>query len=226
MSRKARQVHPDLPHHVILRGNNRRRLFSSATDYSKFIAFLGEAIDRNTVALHGLTLMSNHVHAILRPPDAEALSRTIKSTAQRFAVHRNREREGSGKLFEQRFFCAAIATDEYLARVTCYNDLNAVRAGRVEDPLDFRWSTYALHAGVPERSSIPAEIWTPSPWYLALGHDPAERAGRYTEAAWAYVTHALPERHAAIALAAEAMSATKTRAEFPEARRPDRSRAL
>jgi putative transposase len=222
MSRKPREVHPDLPHHVILRGNNRRRLFTRANDYTHFIGFLGEALDRHGVALHGLTLMSNHVHAILRPPDADALARTIKSAAQRFAVHRNREHDGSGKLFEQRYFCAAVTTDEYLARVTCYNDLNAVRAGVVDDPFDFRWSTYALHAGQPRRSAVPEDIWTPSPWYLALGSSSDERSAHYAEAAWAYVTHALPDRHAAIAAAAEAMS--MQRAQRPRLR-PDRTRA-
>jgi putative transposase len=222
MARKLREVHPDLPHHVILRGNNRRRLFGRPGDYSRFISYLGDAIQKHDVALHGLTLMANHVHAILRPSGREGLVQAIKSTAQRYAVYRNRQRESTGKLFEQRFWCTPITTDEYLAAVTCYNDLNAVRAGLVGDPLAFRWSTYALHAGQPSCSAIPAELWTPSPWYLDLGGDPLERAARYAQAAWLYLKSSLPDRHASSTAAAEALSTTRYRRRLE---RPDRTRA-
>jgi putative transposase len=222
MARKLREVHPDLPHHVILRGNNRRRLFSRPGDYTRFISFLAEALRKHDVALHGLTLMANHVHAILRPRARDGLVHAVKSAAQRYAVHRNRQRDGTGKLFEQRYSCTAVTTDEYLGAVTCYNDLNPVRAGIVADPLAFRWSTYPLHAGQPTRSAIPAEMWTPSAWYLALGDDPLERAARYAHAAWAYLQGALPEGHAAVTAAAEALT---TATYHRRLERPDRTRA-
>jgi putative transposase len=174
------------------------------------------------VDLHALTLMANHVHAILRPPGRDALAHAIKSTAQRYAVYRNRRRGSSGKLFEQRYHSIPILTDEYLSTVTCYNDLNAVRAGIVDDPFAYPWSTYALHAGRPDACSIPSSMWTPSAWYLSLGGDGAGRAARFAETALVYVEHSLPERHAAIVAAAEALSLATAR---PAELRPDLSRA-
>jgi putative transposase len=222
MARPLREIHPGFPHHVILRGNNHRRLFSRPGDYQRFLSFLAESLRKNSVALHAITLMANHVHTILRPGDRESLVRVVKSTAQRYAVYRNRRRGGTGKLFEQRYQCIPVRTDEQLGIVTCYSDLNAVRAGLVDDPLKFRWSTYALHVGLPDRGDIPVELWTPSAWYLALGSDPALRALRYAEATAAYVEHSLPERHSAIAAAIEAVS---NASDGRRLERPDRTRA-
>ena len=92
---------------------------------------------------------------------------------------RNSLRDGSGKLFEERFQSKPILDDEYLATVTIYNDVNAYRAGRVKTPLAHIWSTGPMHAGRAGR--IPGQLWTPSAWYLALGATPQARATRYRE---------------------------------------------
>ena len=218
MPRTARVVIPGLPHHVILRGNNRRRLFSYSTDYERFIWYLGRAMRRTGVRLHGLSLMMNHVHPIVTPPDAATLARFVKLTAQRYAQFRNLRRDGSGKLFEERYTCVPILTDEQLAVVTAYVDLNALRAHAVEDPADHRWSTYRLHAGLPD-SGVPESLWTPSAWYLSLGATPEARAACYRDfvASWA-----------ARYRAAEAAIPAESKRPALHARRlerPDRSRA-
>ncbi len=68
VARQARIVIPGQPHHVYLRGNNRRRLFSSGADYERFIACLTLGISASECVLHQLTLMTNHVHLIATPP--------------------------------------------------------------------------------------------------------------------------------------------------------------
>lgn len=164
----------------MLRGNNRRRLFSYPSDYRRFLWDLGLALRLGQCLLHALALMKNHVHLILTPIDAAALAKLIQRTAQRYAQQRNALRETTGKLFEQRYLAKPILSERQLAVTTAYVELNPVRAGIVADPQDWPWSTYALHAGAP--SVIAPSLWTPSPWYLSLGHDALERANAY--AAW------------------------------------------
>jgi putative transposase len=211
VSRQARIVVPDVPdypHHLVLRANNRRRLFSYPSDYLGFLRYLEEALERTDVVLHALTLMTNHVHMIVRAPGVDVMARFVKLTAQRYAQRRNRERTASGKLFEARYWSDPIVDDEQLAVVTYYSDVNALRAGLVDDPADHRWSTYAIHAGQPERSSIPMDLWTPSPWYLALASTAKVRASRYRERVSYYLErHTQPKRMTAIR-AAEALSAS------------------
>lgn len=46
MPRSRRRVLPHVPHHVILRGNNRRRLFSYSSDYNYFLRLMGDGVRR------------------------------------------------------------------------------------------------------------------------------------------------------------------------------------
>lgn len=179
MSRGPRIVHPGFPHHLVLRGNNRRRLFSYPRDYAQLIYLLGRALAADHCVLHALVIMINHIHLIVTPPTGPALATFVKRFAQRYAQDRNRRRAGSGRLFEQRFFSRPILTDEELAVVTAYVDLNPVRAGIVSHPSEYEWSTYGLHAKTA--TAIPSGIWTPSPWFLSLGRDPEMRASRYRD---------------------------------------------
>jgi len=190
--RQTRLTLAEFPHHVTLRGNNRRRLFSYASDYRRFLWDLMRAQRLWSCTVHAVALMTNHVHLIVRPPDDRALSRFVKSFAQRYAQLRNQRRQSSGRLFDERFWSRPILNERQLAITTSYVELNPVRAGMVESPSEARWTTYALHAGRPECSDIPPGLWTPSEWYLALGRDPKERAAAYS--AWCAECQARGER--------------------------------
>jgi putative transposase len=185
MPRQARIVVPRLPHHVYLRGNNRRRLFSSHADRVDFLGCLERAVTVTECLLHQLTLMDNHVHMIAVPPSRPALSALIARTCQRYAQQRNASRETSGKLFEERFHSNVIDDEAGLMTVTLYNDANGFRVGLADSPFDHVWSTGPLHAG--GRSLIPARLWTPSAWYRGLAADPQDRAARYRQLMLAYV---------------------------------------
>ncbi len=185
MPRQARLVIPNVPHHIYLRGNNRRRLFSTNADRTRFIGCLARGLETSASRLHQLTLMENHVHMIAVPPGPDALRVLIHRTCLRYAQVRNHARDATGKLFEERFHSKPILDDAYLATATIYNDVNAYRAGVVTDPLGHLWSTGPLHAG--RTSMVPRDLWTPSAWYLALGATTAERATRYCETVAAHV---------------------------------------
>lgn len=125
------------------------------------------------------------MHLIAVPPQPDALRVLIHRTCLRYAQVRNHARDATGKLFEERFRSKPILDEVYLATVTIYNDVNAYRAGVVAEPLGHLWSTGPLHAG--RTSMIPRDLWTPSPWYVALGATMAERATRYCEAVAAHM---------------------------------------
>lgn len=216
MPRSARIVIPGLPHHIYLRGNNRRRLFSSPVDYARFVTCLAVGLEASASTLHQLTLMSNHVHLVTTPARANGLATMFHRASQRYAQLRNAQRRASGKLFEERYHSKPIVDDAYLMTVTIYNDVNAYRAGRVADPLAHVWSTGPLHAGL-RGSRIPRALWTPSPWYLGLGTTPQDRAAQYRQLVAAY----LHEPGAAL-VEGDAVSESRYRMRLE---RPDRSTA-
>jgi len=71
----------------------------------------------------------------------------FKGMLQRFTCWFNREHGRCGTLWESRFR-SVIVEDGLAARtMAAYIDLNPVRAGMVEDPADYRWSSYGEAVG-------------------------------------------------------------------------------
>ena len=220
MSRKPRIVVPGAPHNVCLRGNNRRRLFSSFGDRTLFLRCLERGIRESECLVHQITLMNNHVHLIARPPTDVALSCLVSRSCQRYAQQRNADRAASGKLFEERFYSRVIEDDAALMLVTLYNDANAYQAGIAATPFGHEWSTGPLHAGL-SGSRIPTRLWTPSRWYLALGANVDARAATYRHLIGEHVARtAIAEAARASEPANDGTTPYKLRLE-----RPDRSAA-
>jgi len=76
-----------------------------------------------------------------------SLSEFFKGMLQRFTCWFNRKHGRRGTLWESRFR-SVIVQDGLAARtMAAYIDLNPVRAGMVEDPADYRWSSYGEAVG-------------------------------------------------------------------------------
>ena len=75
------------------------------------------------------------------------LAQFMKGLLQRFSQWFNRAHSRSGVLWEDRFK-SVIVEDGVAARtISAYIDLNPVRAGMVEDPAEYRWSSYGEGVG-------------------------------------------------------------------------------
>lgn len=173
-----RSVVPGTPHHVVLRGNNRRRLFSYPREYEHFLSLLRKQLQTGQVSLQGYCLMSNHVHLLLTPMESRSLSNLVKPVAQRYAQVRNKRFNASGKLFEQRYFSKPMKSEAQLAITTVYIDLNPVRAGLTKDPCSYAWSSFGFHAGLPAHRLMTGML-TASLWYDGLGTDAGSRVDAY-----------------------------------------------
>jgi putative transposase len=225
MARQERIVLPGLPHHVVVRGNNRRLLFSSPDDYTMFLCFLARAIHTRACRLHALTLMSNHAHLLMTPADEDDLSACVKSFCQRYAQYRNKKRDASGKLFEQRYFSRPVLDERQVAIVTSYIHANPIRSGQVKDAMDYRWTTHALHAGQPDRSGIRVSLWTPTAWWLDLGADWAERGRAYLPVFDDCLRREVEPEHVSDSDILEAIEALSNRTYALRLRRPNGRRA-
>jgi len=75
------------------------------------------------------------------------LSEFVKDLKQRFAVWYNKEHERTGTLFEARFKSVLVEDGRARRMMAAYIDLNPVRAGIVEDPVDYPWCGYANAVG-------------------------------------------------------------------------------
>jgi putative transposase len=72
----------------------------------------------------------------------------VKILKQRFSIIYNRKHDRLGTLWEDRFHSVLVEDSaSALTAVAAYIDLNAVRAGIVKDPKDYRFSGYGEAAG-------------------------------------------------------------------------------
>ncbi len=92
MARIARFVVPGLPHHVTQRGNRRERVFFGEDDYALYRDLLASQCRKHGVTVWAYCLMPNHVHLILTPAEADALSRAAGEAHRRFTAFVNARR--------------------------------------------------------------------------------------------------------------------------------------
>lgn len=147
MPRPARQVLPGIPHHVTQRGNDRRRVFFDDDDNSLYLSLLRHYCRKSATVVWAWCLMPNHVHLILVPATEDGLRATLAPVHTRYAVGVNRRHDGCGHLWQGRF--ASVPMDEaHLHACLRYVELNPVRAGLVERPEAWPWSSARAHLGL------------------------------------------------------------------------------
>lgn len=176
MPRPPRYELVGIPQHVIQRGNNRQATFFADEDYRAYLGWLGEAAERHGCAIHAYVLMTNHVHLLLTPQVAGAIGKVMQSLGRRYVQYINASYRRSGTLWEGRYKASLIDSERYL--LTCYRyiELNPVRAGMVEEPGQYRWSSYRWH-GQGQVDPLIADHGE----YWALGRDGNARQVAYRE---------------------------------------------
>ena len=176
MPRKPRIHLPGLPQHVIQRGNNREPCFYATSDYVSYLQTLGDALVQESCQLHAYVLMTNHVHLLVTPDVSYGISRLMQSVGHRYVKYINRTYHRTGTLWEGRYKASLIDSDAWLLTCMRYIEMNPVRAGMVDYPSAYRWSSYRANArGVNDPILISHEL------YRALGRDPAERQYAFRE---------------------------------------------
>ena len=75
------------------------------------------------------------------------LSEFMKTLLQRFTRWHNTRTKRKGNLWEENFKSVVVEDGEAARTMAAYIDLNPVRAGIVEDPADYRWSSYGEAVG-------------------------------------------------------------------------------
>ncbi|MCG8324059.1 MAG: transposase [Thiotrichales bacterium] len=176
MPRRPRMYLPDIPAHIVQRGNNRNPCFFTEDDYRFYLDRLSQALKRYQVKLHAYVLMTNHVHLLMTPTDECGISKVMSLLGQHYVRYINHAYRRSGTLWEGRHKSSLIQAEEYLLLCYRYIELNPVRAGMVVSPEDYPWSSYRHH-GWGEQNRLISE----HNLYMQLGHDKEERCFAYRE---------------------------------------------
>ncbi len=148
--RKA-QFENDHFYHIYNRGTEKRDIFLSKADYSRFISYLYEFNDINVIShlirnleswrgeaspgrkemesvveIISFCLMPNHFHLILRQLKDNGITKFIQRLCTGYAMYFNKKNERTGSLFQGPFKSILIENDNYLTHLSRYQHINPI----------------------------------------------------------------------------------------------------
>ena len=170
MARPQRLELPNVPLHVLQRGNNRAACFFSEIDRRFYLKCLARAATARGCAIHAYALMTNHVHLLVTPMEAGAVGAMMQDVGRRYVRVINGIHGRTGSLWEGRFKSSLVDSEAYLLTCHRYIEENPVRAHMVAQPAAYPWSSHTHYAGIRVDGMI-----TPHPQYELLGRSAGER---------------------------------------------------
>ena len=176
MARHARLIFPGVALHIYQRGNDRKATFREDSDRLVYLSNLAELCKRWECALHAYCLMTNHVHLMLTPAHEEGPASVMRDLGRRYVRYFNERHRRTGSLWEGRFYSCLLDSARYVLGCQRYIDLNPVRAGMVDLPGAYRWSSYAGNSGARNDALL-----SPHTEYLAISADESKRRRAYAE---------------------------------------------
>ncbi|MBU1568359.1 MAG: transposase [Proteobacteria bacterium] len=146
MARPLRLQYPGACYHVTSRGNEKKPIFRNQKDREKFLAYLESAVVRYGAIIHVWCLMGNHYHLFLETPTGN-LSQIMRHINGAYTTYFNVKWKRTGHLFQGRYKAILVEADHYAAELSRYIHLNPVRAGIIDTPEGYLWSSYRSYIG-------------------------------------------------------------------------------
>lgn len=176
MARKPRNIAAGFPFHAIVRGNNRQDIFLDDDDRRSYKDVLQSAGQEHGLLIHAYVMMTNHVHVVATPARPDSLALVMQAVGRRYVRQFNRRHNRTGTLWEGRYRASLIQEDRYLLACLRYIEMNPVRAGMVEQPVGYPWSSHRHHLGLTVDPLVSTHRS-----YWGLGNTPFEREIAYAQ---------------------------------------------
>ena len=161
-------------YHVTSRGDGREAIYLDDADRSGWLEGFEQVCERFNWVCHAWCQMTNHYHVVIETPEAN-LAQGMRQLNGVYTQRFNRRHGRVGHVFQGRYKGILVERDSYLLELARYVVLNPVRAGMVQAPGDWRWSSYAAMCGL-----APVPDWLETDWILGqFGSARCEAVARY-----------------------------------------------
>jgi len=190
MPRTARPIDSsgDSAYHITVRGNNRRATFMDEEDKCVFLAILANAKKKHSFELFHYVIMTNHFHLMIRPESGRYLWKIMKDINQKYSLFHKKKYAFIGHLWQGRYNSEIVADDGYALTAGLYIELNPVRAGMVNAPEEYEWSSYE-HYAFGRKNPLVDE----NPAFRTLGPSYEKRRGWYQRLASMWRARSVPK---------------------------------
>jgi REP element-mobilizing transposase RayT len=176
MPRLARLDAPDVLHHVIIRGIERRGIFRDDFDRENFLERLSILVPETQTICYAWVFMSNHAHFLLRS-GLGGIAHLMRRLLTGYAVSFNRRHRRHGQLFQNRYKSIICQEDVYFKELVRYIHLNPVRAKVVPDLNGLNQYPYCGHSALMNKQK---RDWQETAYVLSVfGNSPAAARRSY-----------------------------------------------
>ena len=158
------------------RGRRAEKIFEARADYLSFIDLLEELNDIFNIKVAAYCLMSNHYHLLLELDYPEALSSIMAGIGRSYVHYHHKAHKSVGHLWQGRFKAQAIEKDRYLLSCGRYIERNPVKAGIIDSPEDYPYSSAAYYV-LGKEDGLTQE----DPLFRPFGNQLSQRRERYKE---------------------------------------------
>ena len=158
-------------HHVVTRGNNRRRIFEDDVDRWFFCATVERVAKKYGWTILAYCLMDNHYHLVLTVGE-QGLARGMCELNTACALNYNARHGRVNHLFGKRYWNRFLRTHATVVNALRYVVQNPRRAGGRRPLEAYVWASYAATIGVAYRAHPPG----PRPGTAVLRHASRTRA--------------------------------------------------
>jgi putative transposase len=128
-------------HHITFSCVRKRPILGTPEARDTFVAILEQTREKYRFHVLGYVVMSTHVHMLVTEPEIGLISTVMQVIKQRFSRTRTEE-----YVWETRYYDLNVRSDEKRREKLVYIHRNPVRDGLVEQPEDWKWSSYRAYA--------------------------------------------------------------------------------
>jgi len=129
------------------RGRRAEKIFIDLADYKVFVDLLKETAATWNIRVAAYCQLANHYHILVNTPEGN-LSRSMRHLNGVYTQRFNRRHRLDGPLFRGRYKSILIGADPYLLQMVRYIHKNPVKAGLVEKPEQYIWSSHRGYLSV------------------------------------------------------------------------------
>jgi len=174
MARQLRLEFPGALYHITSRGNNKQEIFLDEEDRRDFLDLTGKEIEQKRWKCYAYCIMDNHYHLVIETPEGNLVSGMRRLNAV-YSQMFNRKHGRHGHLFQGRYKSLIVEREGYLLELCRYVVLNPVRAGIVDQPEQWEWSSFNSTVGLRA-----GPRWLDTKGVLELfSHDETEARAQY-----------------------------------------------
>jgi putative transposase len=175
MSRAKRELIPGYSYHITIRCNNREFRLTRLECRQVLLYAIKKAIEKYGFKLYALCVMSNHIHYLIEPKDAEDLPKIMHWLNWYTAMCFNRMLNRTGHFWEKRYHSSGFPTTDTKRALNTLRYIHAnPKAAGVQVGFFYDFSDYGVYDRLGDDGLT---TWHPA--FLSLGETLEECAAKY-----------------------------------------------